>query len=86
MSLDHIQIIYLLPFFGNLLPFPHLLVVPISVSSSFSCTCLSFSFIVVMNINLCYNINLLAHNIDKFEYNTDAMSISLIYLFSIFCP
>ena len=86
MSLDNIQIMYLLPFFGNLLPFPHLLVVPISVSPSFSCMRLSSSFIVGMNINLCYNINLLAHSIDKFEYNTDAMSISLIYLFSIFCP
>ena len=61
-----------------LLPFPHLLVVTISVSSSFSCICLPFSFIIGMNINLCYNINLLAHNINNFEYNADAMSISLI--------
>ena len=53
-------------------------VVPISVSSSFTCIRLSFSFIVGMNINLCYNINLSAHNNDKCEYYTDAMSISLI--------
>ena len=29
---------------------------------------------------------LLANNIYKIEYNTDAMSTSLIYLFLIFCP
>ena len=45
---------------------------------------LSFSFLVSMNINLCYNINSLANNIDEFKYNINAMSISLIYLFSIF--
>ena len=87
MPLDHIQIIYLLPFFGNLLPFPYLLVVSTSVFSSFSCISLSVSFVVDMSINLSYNILiLLAHNIDKFEYNTNAMNISSIYLFSIFCP
>ena len=85
ISFDYIEIIYF-RFFTNLVPFPRHLVVPMSVSSSFSCICLPFSFTIGININLCYKINLLAHNFDKFEYNIVAMSISLIYLFSIFYP